>query len=87
MSYPAVLGYTENEVYLDKLTITLSSHLEHPHHPVAVVVDDFDGDAVGAVVLIGFYEVLLGLGKKIHHGLLRISRTRMGLRTVAIFAA
>jgi hypothetical protein len=37
MPYPAVLGYTENEVYLDKLAITLSSHLEHPHHSVAVV--------------------------------------------------
>jgi hypothetical protein len=31
---------------------------------VADVVDDFDGDAVGAVVLIGFYEVILGVGKK-----------------------
>lgn len=28
------------------------------------MVDDFDGDAVGAVVLIGFYEVFLGVGKK-----------------------
>ena len=28
------------------------------------MVDDFDGDAVGAVVLIGFYEVVLGVGKK-----------------------
>jgi hypothetical protein len=28
------------------------------------VVDNFDGDAVGAVVLIGFYEVILGVEKK-----------------------
>jgi hypothetical protein len=52
MSYPAVSGYTENEVYLDKLAITLSSHLEHPHHPVAVVVDDFNDDSAG----FGFVE-------------------------------
>jgi hypothetical protein len=45
MSYPAVLGYTENEVYLDKLAITLSPHLEHPHHTVAVVVEAFNDDS------------------------------------------
>jgi hypothetical protein len=28
------------------------------------VVDDFDGDAVGAVVFIGFHEVFLGVEKK-----------------------
>ncbi len=29
-----------------------------------MVVDDFNGDAFGAVVLIGFYEVFLGVEKK-----------------------
>ena len=34
------------------------------------------------VVFMGLCVFVLGVGKKIHHGLLRISRTRMGLRTV-----
>jgi hypothetical protein len=39
-------------------------HLHHPHHPVAELVDDLDGDAARAVDLIGFYEGDLVLEKK-----------------------